>query len=147
MDTPAASGPCPSSARPVTNFPLTLYRWMRRRMRSRMGSAHILLLTTIGHDSGEPQTVALGYLEDGPDLVVVASNNGSDQHPTWYLNLSAHPQVGVQVEENLRKMVASTASPAARTHLLVRLAAEGKQHGRHQRDTAREIPIVLLRPA
>jgi|GEM_PF-1676199 deazaflavin-dependent oxidoreductase (nitroreductase family) len=133
-------------ARSLGYFPAVVYRWMQRRVRARVKSARILLLTTTGVDSGEPQTVAMGYFEDGPDLVVIASNYGSDQHPTWYRNMRARPLVGVQIEENLRQMVASTATTSERTQLRVRLAVEDKQYGRYQRNTAREIPIVLLRP-
>jgi deazaflavin-dependent oxidoreductase (nitroreductase family) len=134
------------SPRLLSNIPAVVFHWMQRRVRARMGSPRILLLTTIGTDSGEPQTVALGYFEDGSDLVVVASNYGSDQHPTWYRNMSARPLVGVQIEENLWEMMASTASSSERVQLRVRLATEDKQYGRYQRNTAREIPIVLLRP-
>ncbi len=134
-------------ARSLSYFPAAVYRWMQRRIRARMDSPRILLLTTIGDDTGEPQTVAIGYFEDGPDLVVIASNYGSDQHPTWYRNMHARPLVGVQIEERVREMVASTATFSERAQLRVRLATEDKQYGRYQRNTAREIPIVLLRPA
>jgi hypothetical protein len=38
------------------------------------------------------KTVAVGYFVEGSDHIVVASKYGSDQHPTWYLNLRAYPQ-------------------------------------------------------
>lgn len=134
------------NARSLSYFAAAAYHWMQRRVRARVKSARILLLTTTGIDSGEPQTVAMSYFEDGPDLVVIASNYGSDLHPTWYRNMRACPLVGVQIEENLRQMVASTATFSERAQLRVRLATEDKQYGRYQRNTAREIPIVLLRP-
>lgn len=140
----AASGS--GSPHLLSYVPAALYHWMQRRVRARMAPPRILMLTTIGTDSGEPQTVALGYFEDGLDLVVVASNYGSDQHPTWYHNMSAHPQVGVQIEENFWEMVAFTASSSRRTQLRVRLVTEDKLYGRYQRNTAREIPIILLCP-
>jgi deazaflavin-dependent oxidoreductase (nitroreductase family) len=133
-------------ARSIGYFPAVVYRWMQRRVRAHVKSARILLLTTTGIDSGEPQTVAMSYFEDGPDLVVIASNYGSDQHPTWYRNMRARPLVSVQIEENLREMVASTATSSERAQLRVRLATEDKQYGHYQRNTAREIPIVLLHP-
>ena len=133
-------------ARSLSYFPAAVYRWMQSRVRARVKSARILLLTTTGIDSGEPQTVAMGYFEDGPDLGVIASNYGSDLHPTWYRNMRARPLVGVQIEENLQEMMASTATSSERAQLRVRLATEDKQYGRYQRNTAREIPIVLLRP-
>lgn len=121
-------------------------RWVQWRIRIRRRSSRILLLTTIGYDSGTPQTDAIGYFEDGDDLFVVASNYGSDQHSSWYLNLRAHPTVDVQIGENQREMMASTATPAERMRLLGRLATDDKQYSHYQRNTARQIPIVLLHP-
>jgi F420H(2)-dependent quinone reductase len=72
-----ASGP--GSARSLSYFLAAVYRLMPRRIRTRMESAPMLLLTVIGKDSGESETVALGYVKDGPDLVV-ASNCGRDLH-------------------------------------------------------------------
>jgi deazaflavin-dependent oxidoreductase (nitroreductase family) len=122
-----------------------IYRWVQCRIWIRPKSSRILLLTTIGYDSGMPQTDAIGYFEEGLDLFVVASNYGSDQHSSWYLNLRAHPKVDVQIDEDQREMIASTATSAERTRLLGRLTTDDKQYSHYQRNTARQIPIVLLR--
>ena len=39
----------------------------------------------------------LSYLRNGDDCVIVASNNGSDRHPAWWLNLEAHPEAQITV--------------------------------------------------
>lgn len=135
-----------NSARLLSFLPMVAYHWMQRRIRGRMRSVHILLITTIGIDTGEPQTDALGYFKDGLNLVVVASNYGSDRHSTWYRNLRAHPRVQVQIEEDRREMVASTATPAERERLWVRLSTEDRQNGHYQQMTAREIPVILIHP-
>src|SRR5450755_3029406 len=57
----------------------------------------ILILTTTGRRSGEPRSMALIYGTHGDDYLVVASKGGSDQHPSWYLNLVENPEVTVQV--------------------------------------------------
>ena len=51
-----------------------------------------LLLTTTGRRSGTQRTVALTYVPDSNDYVVVASNGGADRHPAWWLNLQRTPQ-------------------------------------------------------
>lgn len=137
----------PGVVRFVINIPVALYRWTNGRLGSRMGPARVLLLTTIGRLSGRPHTVALAYFEDGPVLFVVASNNGSDRHPAWYLNLTARPQVEIQIKSVRRQTLATTATPEERERLWARLATEAKQYTRYQSGTSREIPIVLLRPA
>jgi F420H(2)-dependent quinone reductase len=133
--------------RALINFPAAIYHWLRRRIHAHMEPAQILLLTTTRSVVAEPQTIAMGYFKEGDDLVVVGSNYGSDLHPTWYLNLRAHPQVRVQVDDDLQNMIASTATSTERARLSLRLATEDKNYGRYQQNTAREIPIVLLHPS
>lgn len=56
-----------------------------------------LLLTVTGRSSGATRRTALIYAVDGDDVIVVASKGGADEHPQWYLNLQADPDVRVQV--------------------------------------------------
>jgi deazaflavin-dependent oxidoreductase (nitroreductase family) len=71
--------------------------------------ATILLLTTIGRRSGMPRTSALIYAADGNDLLLIASKGGAPDHPLWYVNLSANPQVEVQVKGTKMTGTARTA--------------------------------------
>src|SRR3954449_3775384 len=77
-----------------------------------------LLLTTTGLKSGVKRRTALIYGRDTADYVVVASKGGSDEHPAWYLNLEADPEVEIQ---GLDKTVAATARP-------VHGAERGRRH-------------------
>ena len=124
---------------------VALYRSTNGRIGSRMGSARILLLTTTGRKSGKPHTVALGYPTIPRTSSSCASNNGSERHPAWYLNLTAHPEVEVQVKDQRRRMVATTATPEERERLWARLANEAKQYAGYQKKMSREIPLVILR--
>jgi len=56
-----------------------------------------LHLTTTGRRSGRERGVILGYLEDGPRLVVLAMNGWDEGHPAWWLNLEAHPDAVVRL--------------------------------------------------
>jgi hypothetical protein len=47
--------------------------------------------------SGRQRSVIVGYLEDGPDLVVLAMNGWDEGHPAWWLNLEAHPDAVVRL--------------------------------------------------
>lgn len=55
-----------------------------------------LHLTAIGRTSGKERGVILGYLEDGPNLVVLAMNGWDEGDPDWWLNVEAHPDVTVR---------------------------------------------------
>ena len=111
-----------------------------------LGGAPVLLLTTLGRRSGEPRTAPLLYLEDGRDLVVVASKGGMSQHPLWYRNLEVHPEVEVELGAERRRMTARTADRDERARLWPRLVAMYPGYDAYQARTTREIPVVILSP-
>jgi len=57
----------------------------------------MLTLTAIGRESGEPRSVQLACLEQGDDLLVVASAMGQQRHPAWRHNIQANPDVQLQL--------------------------------------------------
>jgi deazaflavin-dependent oxidoreductase (nitroreductase family) len=54
-------------------------------------------LTTTGRKSGERFIFPLFYWKTGDSYFVVASEGGAPQHPGWYRNILANPEVEVQV--------------------------------------------------
>lgn len=44
------------------------------------------------------RTTSVLGIPDGPRLIVIASNFGQRQHPAWYHNIRANPQVSVSVD-------------------------------------------------
>src|SRR5919201_5330779 len=88
-----------------------VHGFLLRRTRGRLASRNwffgprqrVLALTTIGRRSGSRRTTALGYLRDGDDFALVASNSGLDSAPAWWLNLQATREAQVDAEgERLR---------------------------------------------
>ena len=57
----------------------------------------LLVLTTIGARSRRPHATPMSYTRDGERIIVVAAAGGAPQHPAWYHNLIAHPEVTVEV--------------------------------------------------
>ena len=109
-----------------------------------MGKAPVLLLTTTGRKSGKSRTNPLLYLEDGDDLVVVASKGGAPEHPAWFLNLEAKPDVEVQVKREKRPVQARRATPEERERYWPKLTEMWEQYDSYQQKTSREIPVVIL---
>ena len=99
-------------ARLMTGAHARLYRATGGKVASRMGGQQLCLLTTTGRRTGRQHTTPLTCFPRGSDVVVVASNAGSDRHPSWYLNLQARPTVRLQVRDEVREMTARTASVA-----------------------------------
>ncbi len=109
--------------------------------------AKTLILSTIGRKTGQRRDNALIYEQDGDRYVVVASRGGSDQHPGWYLNLVANPEVEVQVKDEVFKAIARTVSGEERTRLWRLAARQWPDYDTYQQRTKREIPVVVLERA
>jgi deazaflavin-dependent oxidoreductase (nitroreductase family) len=132
--------------------------WLYRRTGGRVGGTWrvgaafrkpvpICLLEHRGRKTGALRTTPLVYLEDGARIVVVASQAGRPEHPMWYLNLLADPDVTVQVGNRRRRMRARVADDAERAELWPRLVALYADYDSYQSWTDRVIPVVVLDPA
>ena len=117
------------------------------RIGRRMGKAQMLLLETKGRKSGRSRTVALLYLNDRDDYVVVGSKGGSDSPPAWLLNLQANPEVAVQVGTRRMNAHARVANADERRRLWVEFTNVWPNYNRYQAQTARQIPLVILVPS
>ncbi|HEX8103989.1 MAG TPA: nitroreductase family deazaflavin-dependent oxidoreductase [Solirubrobacteraceae bacterium] len=110
------------------------------------GAPPMLLLDHVGAKSGTLRTAPLGYLQDGRDVVVVASKGGHPKHPAWYHNLRANPDTTVQIGRERRAVRARVATPEERERLWPRVVALYSGFGEYQERTDREIPLVVLEP-
>ena len=110
------------------------------------GVPPILLLDHVGAKSEERRTAALVYLEDGPNVAIIASKGGHPNHPAWFHNLMAHPDVTVQIGKQRRAVRARVASPEERSRLWPRAVKAWSGYRSYQERTAREIPVIILEP-
>ena len=106
----------------------------------------ILLLTTKGRTTGEPRTTPLIYAKDGDRYVIIASQGGAPEHPGWYRNLAANPEVELQVADKKLKAKARTAQGAERAKLWKDMAALFPPYDSYQQKAGREIPVIVLDP-
>ena len=106
--------------------------------------ATVLILTTTGRRSGQERSTPLIYGTNGDDYLVVASKGGAKQHPGWYLNLSEHPQVTVQVRGDRFAARARTASAEEKPQLWATMVGQWPAYADYQKTTSREIPVVVL---
>jgi deazaflavin-dependent oxidoreductase (nitroreductase family) len=131
----------------LTRAHVSAYRRTGGRIGRRLAGAPVLLLDHVGRRSGERRTTPLLYLEDGEDLVIVASRGGSNAPPAWWLNLEAQPRSVVQVGPRRREVVARTASSEEKARLWPRLVAMYPDYQTYQDRTERDIPVIILEPA
>jgi deazaflavin-dependent oxidoreductase (nitroreductase family) len=127
-----------------------IYKATDGRVGHRMIGVPTLLLRTTGRRSGATRTNGLVYARDGDDFLVVASNGGADRPPAWLHNLQANPDVEIQVARERRKATARVVEPPDADY--DRLWKIANDHNRdryiaYQKQTARPIPVVVLRPS
>jgi len=122
-----------------------VYRMSGGRVFAKLGRAPMLLLTATGRKSGKPRTTPLLYIEDGDGFAVVASFGGAPEHPSWYRNLEKNPEVTLQIKNRVISVTASTATPEEKKRLWPRLTAIYPDYDTYQKETTRDIPVVLLR--
>ncbi len=105
-------------------------------------------LTTKGRKSGQPRSVMLtAPLEEGDNLVIVASKGGNDEHPAWFLNLRDDPEVQVRRPgRDPQAMTARIADAEERARLWPLITEDHDNYAGYQKKTDREIPVVLLEP-
>ena len=109
-------------------------------------TAPALLLTTIGRKSGDKFIFPLFYGTDGGSYFVVASKGGAPQHPGWYRNILANPDVEVQVGTKKMSARARTTAGEERLRLWKKALEFWPPYADYQIKTEREIPVVVLDP-
>ena len=108
------------------------------------GSPPMLLLDHVGAKSGKKRTSPLLYIEDGDDVVIVASKGGYPQHPAWYHNLKANPETEVQIGREHRKVRARVATAEEHKRLWPKAVDSYGGYKEYQERTDRKIPLVIL---
>jgi F420H(2)-dependent quinone reductase len=109
-----------------------------------------LMLRSTGRRSGVTRTNSLVYAADGGDLLVVASNGGSDTPPGWLHNVKADPNVEIQTGRERRKGTARVVEPGDPAYdRLWKLVNENNKdrYTAYQESTSRPIPVVALTPS
>jgi deazaflavin-dependent oxidoreductase (nitroreductase family) len=137
-------------AKRITRFHGFLLRRTRGRFVGRnlmfAPRQRVLALTTIGRKSGQRRTTALGYLRDGKDFAVVASNSGLDGAPAWWLNLQANREAEVDAAGERVRVRGRQAIPEEQDRLWPRFLEQFAGFDGYQQFTTRNIPVVLLEP-
>ncbi|HSK07553.1 MAG TPA: nitroreductase family deazaflavin-dependent oxidoreductase [Acidimicrobiia bacterium] len=108
-------------------------------------AGHLILLYTTGRVSGQIRRTPLRFFEVGDDLVVAASYGGAPEHPDWYLNLLADPQVWVRHDADLYPATAVALDGDERDRLWdAVVVSQAPQFADYQAKTPRVIPLVRL---
>jgi deazaflavin-dependent oxidoreductase (nitroreductase family) len=105
-----------------------------------------VLIKFKGRKSGKTYITPLSYGCIGGEVVIVASKGGADEHPDWYLNVRANPEIAFQI-----------ATQAFRASWREPVGVERKKiwdfmvdchpfYATYQAGTSRIIPVVVMTP-
>ncbi|MBY0279703.1 nitroreductase family deazaflavin-dependent oxidoreductase [Candidatus Binatia bacterium] len=122
-----------------------LYEVSDGRIGTNLGGRPMLLLRTVGRKTRQPRTAALLYVPDGDAWAVIASKGGAPQHPGWYHNLVAQPDVEIQIGRERIPVRARVAQGEQRARIWARADEVNQgQYTVYQARTTRPIPVVVL---
>ena len=106
-----------------------------------------MLLHARGAKSGVERTVPLLGTKSGDAILLVASKAGAPEHPAWFHNLRANPDVAVTVNGERRPMRARVAAGEERERLWTVVCDHYTGYAAYQTRTGgRVIPVVVLEP-
>lgn len=107
----------------------------------------VVILSTVGAKSGKVRKTPLMRVEHEGSYAVVASQGGAPDHPQWYANVLADPQVALQDGPTRQVMRARVATGAERALWWDRAVAAWPDYAEYQQRTDRVIPVLVLEPA
>jgi deazaflavin-dependent oxidoreductase (nitroreductase family) len=104
----------------------------------------IVVITSKGARSDGLRKNPVMRVEHDGEYAAVASKGGAPEHPTWYSNLVAHPEVELQDGAEKHDYVARVVEGEERRRWWERAVAVWPDYADYQRKTDREIPVFVL---
>jgi deazaflavin-dependent oxidoreductase (nitroreductase family) len=118
----------------------------RGRMSTGLGQP-VVLLHARGAKSGVERTIPLLATKHEELIVLIASKAGAKEHPAWFHNVRANPDVEVTLQGERVPMHATIAEGEERERLWAMALDNYSGYARYQtRAGNRTIPVVALRP-
>ena len=112
-----------------------------------MRGVPVIILWTRGRDTGNVRKTPLMRVRDGDRYAVVASKGGAPDHPVWYGNLLADPNVSLQDGDEVRDYIAREATGEEKVEWWRKAVEVWPDYDAYQAKTDREIPLIILEPA
>lgn len=112
-----------------------------------MQGAPCVIVSTLGAKSGNQRKTPLIRVEHDGSYAAVASMGGAPQHPVWYHNLVAHPDVvTVQDGPTVLDCDAHEVTGDEKAEWWAHATAVWPAYDEYQAKTDRQIPVFVLTP-
>lgn len=106
----------------------------------------VIIVTMRGVKSGKVRKIALMRVEHGGDYLLVASKGGAPEHPGWYHNIVADPNVMIQDGPEPHDFVVRQIEGAEREQWWARAVEAFPQYDTYAANTDRVIPLLVASP-
>lgn len=107
----------------------------------------VIIVTNRGHKTGAIRKTPLMRVADGNNYILVASKGGAPDHPQWYYNLKADPNVEIRDKTEVFSMrVREVEDTAERERLWQIAVAAFPPYQDYQEKAPRLIPIFVAEP-
>jgi deazaflavin-dependent oxidoreductase (nitroreductase family) len=110
----------------------------------RGGVDPIVVITSVGAKSGNLRKNPVMRVERDGAYVAIASKGGANDHPEWYFNFLAHPDVDLQDGAEAHTYRARLVEGEERVDWWDYAVATWPTYGEYQKKTDREIPVFVL---
>lgn len=104
----------------------------------------LLLLHTRGARTGAERVNPLAYLPLEGGWAVFAAHAGAPRNPAWFHNVVAHPETIIEMGTETIPVRARVATGEERERIWARQKAFYPRFARYEKQTTREIPVVVL---
>jgi deazaflavin-dependent oxidoreductase (nitroreductase family) len=121
-------------------------RVTRGRLGSRLGTQTIMLLHSVGHNSGKSYITPIAYFQTDGFYFLVGSNWGKEQNAGWYYNLLAQPRTTIEVKGKAIPVEARPAEGPEYERLWEYAIQHHPPYLHYKEMTRRHIPIMVLQP-
>ena len=104
----------------------------------------VIIVTNHGRRTGAIRKTPLMTVMDGVNYVLVASQGGAPEHPLWYHNFKADPNVEVQDGSNIYPMTVREIADSQERQRLWDIAVKAyPPYQEYQEKTDRVIPVFI----
>jgi len=107
----------------------------------------VIIVTNRGWKTGAIRKTPLMRVVDGKNYILVASYGGARDHPLWYHNLKADPNVEIRDETEVYKMRVREVEDSEERKRLWEISKEAfPRYQIYQEKTDRVIPVFVAEP-
>lgn len=107
----------------------------------------VIIVTNRGRKSGAIRKTPLMRVADGRNYILVASKGGAPEHPLWYYNLKADPNVEIRDKTEVYAMRVREVVDTEERRRVWAIAVEAfPPYRSYQEKTDRLIPLFIAEP-